>query len=224
MRPLKIDLRERILRAQDVDDWCEEVRCQLCGKEAKKGNMEGYSCDDDGMVRSMKKILVPGRDGIHELILKESHRAVYMAHLGVQKMYADLKQDLFWVGMKKDVANYVAKCLQCQQVKAKHGYQAGLLQLHNIPESKWEEISMDFIVELPETRRRHNSILVVVDKLTKSAHFILVRDTYKAFEISQVFIEEVVRLHGFPKRIISDRASIFIGRFGLAFREPSTLN
>lgn len=68
---------------------------------------------------------------------------------------------------------------------------------------------MDFIVELPETTKRHNSILVVVDKLTKSAHFIPVRDTYKASEIAQVFIKEVVRLHGFPKKIISDRASIF---------------
>jgi len=72
---------------------------------------------------------------------------------------------------------------------------------------------MDFIVELPETVRKHNSILVVVDKLTKSAYFIHVRDTYKAPKIAQVFIKEIVRLHGFCKKIISHRASVFTGRF-----------
>eukprot|EP00253_Pinus_taeda_P007570 PITA_07570 len=120
--------------------------------------------------------------------------------------------------MKKDVANFVAKCLECQLVKAEHGHPARLLLPHNIRESKWEAISMDFIVELPETTKRHNSILVVVDKLTKSAHFIPVRDTYKSSEIAQVFIKEVVILHGCPKKIISDRASIFTGRFWTSFQ------
>jgi hypothetical protein len=76
---------------------------------------------------------------------------------------------------------------------------------------------MDFIVKLPKMVRRHNSILVVVDKLTKSDHFILVRDTYKALEIAWVFIKEIVRLHGFPKKIISERELIFIGIFWTSF-------
>jgi hypothetical protein len=80
-----------------------------------------------------------------------------------------------------------------------------LFQSHNIPESKWEETYIDFIVELLETVRRHKSILVVVDKLTKSAHFTTVRDTYKSLEMSQVFFKDIVRLCGFPKKIISDR-------------------
>lgn len=133
-------------------------------------------------------------------------------------MYGDLKQNFFWAGMKKDVENFVAKCLERHLVKEEHGHLVGLLQLHNILESKWEEISMDFVVELPETTKRHNSILVVVDKLTKSAHFIPIRDTYKASEIAHVFIKEVVRLHGFPKKIILDRASIFTGRLWASFQ------
>jgi len=131
----------------------------------------------------MQKTVVLDQDGLCELILKESHHATYMAHPGVQKMYANLKKKFFWACMKKDVAKFVAKCLECQLVKVEHGHPAGLLQPHNIPLSKWEEISMGLIVELPKTTKRHNSILVVVDKLTKSAHFIPVRDTYKAFEI-----------------------------------------
>jgi transposase InsO family protein len=113
----------------------------------------------------------------------------------------------------------VARCLECQQVKAEHRHPTGLLQPHAIPESKWEVISMDFIVGLPLTARRHDSIFVVVDTLTKSAHFIPVRTTYQAPDIARVFISEIVRLHGVPKKIISDRGSVFTGRFWTSFQE-----
>jgi hypothetical protein len=88
-----------------------------------------------------------------------------------------------------------------------------------IPKSKWEVISMDFIVGLPMTSRRHNYIFVVVDTLTKSAHFIPVKTTYQAPEIARVFINKIVRLHGIPKKIILDRGSIFIGIFWTSFQE-----
>jgi hypothetical protein len=112
-------------------------------------------------------------------------------------------------GMKPDIVNYVAICLECQQVKDEHRHLAGLLQPHTILESKWEVISMDLIIGLPLTTRRHNSIFVVVDTLTKSAHFIPVRTMYQAPEIARVLISEIVRLHGVPKRIIYDRGSMF---------------
>ena len=124
-----------------------------------------------------------------------------MAHPGVKKMYADLKPLFYWSGMKKDVVRFVASCLECQLVKAEHRHPAGLLQPHVIPESKWEVISMDFIVGLPMTARRHDSIFLVVDTLTKSAHFVTVKTTYQAPEIARVFINEVVRLHGVPHKI-----------------------
>jgi len=115
--------------------------------------------------------------------------------------------------MKRDIAQFVAKCLECQQVKADHCHLAGLLQPHDIPMSKWEIISMDFITRLPLTFQRHNAILIVVDKLTKSAHFIPVRDTYDVADIARVFINEVIIFHGVPKKIISDRDSPFTSRF-----------
>ena len=83
------------------------------------------------------------------------------------------------------------------------------MQPHEIPKSKWEVISMDFIVGLPMTSRRHDSIFVVVDTLTKSAHFILVKTTCKAPKIAKVFINEIMRLHGVPRKIISDRGAVF---------------
>ena len=81
-------------------------------------------------------------------------------------MYADMKKLFFWVGMKRDVVHLISICLECQQVKADHHHLVGLLQPHDVPMSKWEVIYMDFIVGLPLTSHRHNSILVIVDKLT----------------------------------------------------------
>ena len=128
-------------------------------------------------------------------------------------MYADMKNIFFWAGMKSDVVDFVSKCLEFQQVKADHRHPTDLLQPHDIPETKWEVISMDFVVGLPLTSSRHNAILVVVDKLTKSAHFIPVRDTYDVMDVSRVFINEIVCLHGVPKKIISDRDPKFTSKF-----------
>ena len=100
------------MRAEDVDEWFKEFKVSLFGEGAEKNKVEGYSYDDDGMLRIMQKIVVPNQDGLHEFILKESHRATYMAHLRVQKMYANLKQIFFWARMKKDVANFVEKCFR----------------------------------------------------------------------------------------------------------------
>eukprot|EP00253_Pinus_taeda_P011774 PITA_11774 len=161
---------------------------------------------------------VPKEGGIRETILEESDRALYCAHPGVKKMYADARKLFFWAGMKHDIVQFVAKCLKCQRVKANHRHPAGLLQPRDIPTSKWEVISMDFVVGLPLTSQRHNAILVIVDKLTKSAHFIPVRDTYDVTDVVRVFVNEVIRLHGLPTKIISDRDSRFTSRFWTSFQ------
>ena len=156
---------------------------------------------------------IPKNGDIRSIILKEAHRALYCAHPGVKKMYADMRKLFFWVGVKRDVVHFIAKWLECQQVKADHHHPAGLLQPHDVPMSKWEVTSMDFVVGLPLTSHRHNSIIVIVGKLTKSAHFIPVRDTYDVTDVARVFVNEVIRLHGIPKKIISDRDSRFTSRF-----------
>ena len=150
---------------------------------------------------------IPKEGGIIRTILEESHRALYCAHPGIKKMYVDTKKLFFCTGMKHDIVQFVAKCLECQRVKVDHRHPAGLLQPHDIPTSKWEVISMDFVVGLPLTSQKHNAILVIVDKLTKSAHFIPVRDTYDVTDVARVFVNEVIRLHGLPTKIIFDRDS-----------------
>ena len=115
--------------------------------------------------------------------------------------------------MKRDVVEYVAKCLTCQQVKAEHQRPAGLLQPLDIPEWKWEDITMDFVVGLPRTVGQHDSILVIVDRYTKSTHFLPVRTTDTVDQYADLYVREIVRVHGAPRSIVSDRDPTFTSKF-----------
>ena len=128
-------------------------------------------------------------------------------------MYKDLKKHYWWPGMKNDVVKHVEQCLTCQQVKAEHQRPAGTLQPLNIPQWKWEDITMDFVVGLPRTKDSHDAIWVIVDRLTKSAHFLPVRTTYTMDKYAEIYVKEVVRLHGVPLSIVSDRDSRFTSSF-----------
>ncbi|KAI3794930.1 hypothetical protein L1987_37571 [Smallanthus sonchifolius] len=129
------------------------------------------------------------------------------------KMYLDLRKCYWWPGMKKDIALYVGRCLTCQKVKVEHQKPSGLLQQPEIPQWKWDQISMDLITKLPKTCGRHDSIWVIVDRLTKSAHFLPIREDYKMERLSKIYINETVARHGVPLSIISDRDSRFTSRF-----------
>ena len=121
--------------------------------------------------------------------------------------------------MKRAVVEYMALCDICLQVKAKHQRPAGLLQLLKIPEWKWEEIRMDFIVGLPRTQLGYDSIWVVVDRLTKVAHFIPVKESYRGPKLAELYMSRIVCLHGVPKIIVSDRGSQFTSRFWQRLQE-----
>ncbi|KAL5553920.1 hypothetical protein UlMin_041321 [Ulmus minor] len=115
--------------------------------------------------------------------------------------------------MKRDVVEFISKCLTCQKVKAEHQRPGGELQPIEIPKWKWEQISMDFVVGLPKTTNGHDSIWVIVDRLTKSAHFIPIRVTYSLEQLAELYVKEIVRLHGVPKSIISDRDARFTSSY-----------
>lgn len=115
--------------------------------------------------------------------------------------------------MKKDVAGYLAQCLECQQIKAEHQHPASLLQQLPILEWKWETISMDFITGLPKSKKNNYSIMVVVDKLSNSAHFIPVQSTYRVVQIAHVFMQNIFKLHGSLRMIISNRDVKFTSVF-----------
>jgi hypothetical protein len=115
--------------------------------------------------------------------------------------------------MKREIARYISECDICQRVKVSHLKVAGVLQPLPISSWKWEDISMDFIIGLPSTSQRHDSIWVIVDRLTKTVHFFPVHTTYNAKKYAEIYLDQIVRLHGIPKTIISDRGAQFIARF-----------
>lgn len=115
--------------------------------------------------------------------------------------------------MKRSIARYVERCLSCQKVKAEHQRPSGLLNPLKIPKWKWEHITMDFVVRLPKTVRGNDAKWVIVDRLTKSSHFLPVKMTYKMEQFAQLYVREIVRLHGVPVSIVSDRDLRFTSNF-----------
>ena len=112
------------------------------------------------------------------------HNVLYSRHPSYQKTIATVRSQFFWPGMKKYVADYISRCMECQRVKAEHRNPMGLLQPLPIPEKKWEVITIYFITKFPRTTRQHNSIMVVVDKLSKVAHFVPIKTTHTTTNIA----------------------------------------
>jgi hypothetical protein len=157
--------------------------------------------------------VVPKNHELRKKIFDEAHTSKYSIHLGSTKMYHDLKAQFWWTHMKHETARSVAQYDTCRRVKADHMRPTGLLQPLSIPTWKWEDISMDFIVRLPLTDHNFNSTWVIVDRLTKSAHFISMHTFYRAERYVELYISHILCRHGVSKTIISDRGPQFITRF-----------
>jgi hypothetical protein len=179
----------------------------------------GFSLDQEGVLWYNGRICVPNIDELKQLILKEAHDTPYSIHPGETKMYQDLKEKFWWHGMKREIAFDIARCDIYQRVKARHQRPASLLQPLKVPMWKWEEVGMDFITGLPKSSRGHNSIWVIIDRLTKVAHFLPVRTTHKGQELAELYIAQIVSLHGVPKVIVSDRGTQFTSRFWTKLHE-----
>jgi len=200
----KTDLRSRVLMDQndalDPDFIADE---ELCGVE------QNFEIDENGVRYFKGRVWIPLIRGLREIILKEAHSSRYSIHPGADKMYKNIRADYWWPGMKRDVAQYVGKCLTCSKVKIEHQKPGGLLKQLEIPQWKWEDITMDFVVKLPRTKEGHNAIWVIVDRLTKSAHFLPIREDYSMERLVKLYIDKIVSKHGVPLSIVSDRDSRF---------------
>jgi hypothetical protein len=196
----------------------------------QQGNLqqkiEEYKLDKDEIFLYKGRIYVPNSQELKNMILREMHNVTYAGRLGYQKTIAAIQSQYYWPGMKKEVVDFISRCLECQKVKTEHKHPASFLQPLPIPEWKWEVVTMDLITKLPRTNKQHDSIMVVVDKLTKAAHFIPGKLTHKAMNIVDVYMREIARLHGIPKTIVSDRNPKFTSKFwkGLFNRFGTNLN
>ncbi|GKB21225.1 putative reverse transcriptase domain-containing protein [Tanacetum coccineum] len=198
-------------------------------KEARDESAGLHKCLDemiehrnDGALYYLDRIWVPLKGDVRTLIMDEAHKSKYSVHPGADKMYYDLRDRYWWPEMKKDIAVYVSRCLTCLKVKAEPQRSSGLLQQHEIPEGKWEGIEMDFVTKLPRTSSGHDTIWVIMDQLTKSAHFLPMRGDYKLNMEVRLYlneIDEIVVRHGVPISIIYDRDSRFTSRFWQSMQE-----
>ena len=127
-------------------------------------------------------------------VMEEVYFSAYSIHLGSTKMYHNLKDTYWWNGMKRDIIDFVSKCLTCQQVKLEHQRPSGLLQQLPIPEWKWDMIAMDFVSGLPRTSSGYNSIWVIVDRLTKIAHFLPIKTVYSTDSLARLYVNRIVYL------------------------------
>ncbi|MCH80314.1 Ty3/gypsy retrotransposon protein, partial [Trifolium medium] len=157
------------------------------------------------LVISRKSMLIP-------TLLEEFHSTPQGGHSGFYKTYRRLAANVYWVGMKGTIQEFVRSCDVCQRQKYMASSPGGLLQPLPIPEKIWEDISLDFITGLPKSKG-YEAILVVVDRLSKYSHFIPLKHPYTAKNIADVFCREIVRLHGIPLSMVSDRDPIFMSSF-----------
>ncbi|WVZ54227.1 hypothetical protein U9M48_005057 [Paspalum notatum var. saurae] len=211
---VRCTLEDQIRQAQKDCPSIAELKVGM-----SKGLLPDFRIDDRGTIWLKERLCVPLDERIKESILTEAHCTKYSIHPGSTKMYQDLKKLFWWRRMKRDIAAFVAQCDTCNRIKAEKQRPAGLLKPLDISMWKWEKITMDFIVGLPRTPKGNDSIWVIVDRLTKSAHFIPVKATHNAPRLAELYIHNVLRLHGVPISIISDRGPQFTTRFWKSLHE-----
>jgi hypothetical protein len=187
-------------------------------EKARKEQLPDLRTDEQGVLWFKNRLCVPKGEA-REVLLDEAHNSAYSIHPGTTKMYLDLKTRYWWRGMKKEIAQYVARCDTCQRTKAEHQKPAGLLQPLPVPEWKWEEIGMDFVTGLPRTQKGNDSIWVIIGRLTKVAHFIPVKTTFGGATLARIYLKEIVRLHGIPRKVVSDRGTQFTSKFWMSLQK-----
>ena len=186
-------------------DFAEPYRLCAIGKAWEKYHIH------DGFLFRANKLCVP-ESSVRLLLLQESHAGGLMGHFGREKTLLMLADHFYWPKMRRDVDRYVKRCITCNKSKSKlkpHGLYTPL----PAPTTPWEDISMDFVLGLPRTKRGHDSIFVVVDRFSKMSHFIACHKSDDASHIANLFFREIVRLHGVPKTIVSDRDVKFMSYF-----------
>jgi transposase InsO family protein len=166
-----------------------------------------------------RRVVVPQYDNLRNTILHDYHDVSTAGHLGIDKTYEAIQREYYWKNMSRDIRRYVVTCDVCQRNKPRQHSDYGLLQPLPIPTRNWEQISMDFIVQLPESSSGYDAIMVCIDRLSKMMHCIPLHTNATAEDVSKLYMAHIFRLHGLPKVIVSDRDAKFVGHFWKAFHK-----
>jgi hypothetical protein len=200
-------MRSEIVAARGRDNGMKHIKRRIREGDPKVACV--YE-DTEGTLWFKNRLVVPRRRGLKKNIIDEAHSSRYSIHPDSTKMYHDLRQQFWWTRMKCEIARYVSECDTCRKVKADYMKPRGLLQPLSIPDWKWDDINMNFIVGLPTTARKFDSI---IDRFTKSAQFIPGNTSYDVQKYAEIYVTHVLCLHEVLKMIISDRGSQFVARF-----------
>ncbi|GKE72223.1 putative reverse transcriptase domain-containing protein [Tanacetum coccineum] len=207
---------EAQIKAQKPEDLVNEDVGGMIRKDIPKERLEPRT---DGTLCLHGRIWLPCYGDLRSVIMHESHKLKYYIHLGSEKIYQDMKKLYWWPNMKADIATYVSKCLTCAKVKAEHQRPLGLLVRPTIPEWKWDNIIMDFITKLPKSSQGFNTIWVIVDRHTKSAHFLPIRENDPLDKLARLYLNRIVSRHRIPALIICDRDGRFTSNFWKSFQK-----
>ncbi|GKD76701.1 putative reverse transcriptase domain-containing protein, partial [Tanacetum coccineum] len=220
-----LDLPKQILNAQTESHKPKNLKNEDVGgmirKDIPKEKLEPRM---DGTLCLNGRSWLPCYGDLRTVIMHESHKSKYSIHPGSDKMYQDMKKLYWWPNMKADIATYVSKCLTCAKVKAEHQRPSGLLVQPEIPQWKWDNITMDFITKLPKSSQGYDTIWVIVDRLTKSAIFVPMRETDPMERLARMYLKEVVTRHGIPVSIICDRDPRFASNFWRSLQKALGMN
>nr|GEU57190.1 putative reverse transcriptase domain-containing protein [Tanacetum cinerariifolium] len=209
---ISLDLPKQILKAHTEKQKLENIKNKDVGgmlienaKNPEAIRTEKLEPSADGTLCLNSTSWLPCYGDLWTVIMHESHKSKYSIHSGLEKMYRGIKKLYWWPNMKANIATYVSKCLTCAKVKAKHQRSSGLLVQPMIPECKWDNIMMDFVTKLPKSSQGYDTIWVIVDRLTKSAIFMPMREKDPLDKLERMYLKEVATKHGIYVLIICNR-------------------
>lgn len=200
--------------------FLEELRNKLVAHDhlkqlvidCKNATADKHYTVREGLLYWKDRLVIPIEEALIQRILQEYHSSPIGGHAGITRTLARLKAQFYWPKMQEQVQEYVQNCVICQQAKVSNTLPSGLLQPLPIPQQVWEDIAMDFITGLPIVNGL-SVIMVVVDRLTKYAHFLALKADYSSKTVAEAFMSNIVKLHGMPRSIVSDRDKVFTSAF-----------
>jgi hypothetical protein len=199
---------QEVINSYVPDSKAQELLTQLAIVSPDKKGHELH----DGLIRYKGRLWIGNNSALQTKLISAMHSSAVGGHSGVRATYQRVRKQYYWSGIKNQVEEFVKQCILCQQAKHENTLPAGLLQPLPVPTRPWSHLTMDFITGLPKSEG-YEVILVVVDRLTKYSHFIALRHPYTALTVATTFLDNVVKLHGVPLSIVSDRDAVFTSNF-----------
>ncbi|KAL5592954.1 uncharacterized protein BROUX77_001646 [Berkeleyomyces rouxiae] len=211
-----MSLVDEVKIALSTDKWALDVISALRGQSTKPPDVDLSVCrlDNDGLLFVNDLLYLPNED-LRVRALKNCHDIMPSGHPGQKNTFELLVREYWWPGMRRDVIRYIRNCEVCQRIKSARHSPYGLLKPLTIPQARWTSVSLDFITGLPVSNS-FDMILVVIDRLSKMAHFIPCDSSLDAAGFAKLYLSAVYRLHGLPLDIVSDRGSLFTSAFSKA--------